>query len=118
GGSGRDVLIGGLGADQLIGASGDDLLIGGVFLGDAPEETRLAALQSVANTWSGSASYTDRVNGLVGYLAPLVTDDGVADVLTGSSNTDWYFARTSGAVGVVDVLNGRIAQEVVTPIVV
>jgi Ca2+-binding RTX toxin-like protein len=115
GGSARDILIGGLGADELTGNSGDDILIGGVFLGDAPAEERRAALLSISDQWLASASYADRVASLVGYLAPLVEDDGVADILKGSSSNDWYFARTTGSGGEIDELIGVTSQETVTP---
>ena len=35
-------------------------------------------------------------------LATRVQDDGVADSLTGSSGSDWYFAHTSGEADELD----------------
>jgi Ca2+-binding RTX toxin-like protein len=115
GADGRDILIGGLGADILNGDDGDDILIGGVFLGDEPSESRRAALLSASTQWSAPQSYAARVAGLVGYLAPRVTNDSSTDILTGSGNADWFFAHTS-APGAIDLLVGRTSQETVTPI--
>jgi Ca2+-binding RTX toxin-like protein len=115
GGDGRDILIGGLGVDILNGDNGDDILIGGVFLGNEPSESRRTALLSVSTQWSGPQSYTARVAGLVGYLAPRVTNDSSTDILTGSGNTDWFFAHTSTP-GAIDLLADRTSQETVTPI--
>jgi PKD domain/RTX calcium-binding nonapeptide repeat (4 copies) len=116
GGLGRDILIGGLGADRLVSQSGDDMLIGALFMGNELTEARRAALLTVAGEWSSSEAFADRVANLTAYLLAGVQDDGAADQLTGSSGSDWYFARTSGPAGELDVLTGVSSGDAVTSI--
>lgn len=100
GGGGRDLLIGGDGADKLNGASGDDMLVAGSTQFDS-DESALAALMS---EWSRTdAVYADRVshitgqsqgnNGTTVLSAATVSSDNFADVLTGSKNSDLFFAN-------------------------
>jgi Ca2+-binding RTX toxin-like protein len=107
-GSGRDVLIGGRGSDVLAGGQGGDLLIGSYTAFDDD----VAALAAIAAEWSSNRSYETRVANLRGpgnsprangstFLVAAgahatVFDDDAADVLTGGSDRDWYFARLSG----------------------
>jgi hypothetical protein len=123
GGAGRDLLIGGLGADYLYGDGGDDLLIAGTTAFDGNE----AALDAVLAEWTSARSYADRVANLRGsgsgplanggtflkVSGPDVTvfDDGAADVLSGASGTDWFFAHRSG--GVLDQVPGLGSGEFV-----
>jgi Ca2+-binding RTX toxin-like protein len=102
GGAGQDFLIGGLGADTLTGGSGDDILIGGntSFGNDVP------FLTSIMDEWESAGKYIDRVNnlrnggGLNGSNVledaavagqNVFVDDGVADILTGGTDKDWFF---------------------------
>jgi Ca2+-binding RTX toxin-like protein len=78
-------------------------------------------LCAILAEWSTSRSYTPRVANIKGtgtgprangnyFLKAAgsdatVFDDGAADVLTGSSGRDWFFANRSG--GVLDVLTDR-----------
>jgi hypothetical protein len=99
GGSGRDLLIGGTGADMLVGNGGSDILIGGATAWD----NDLAHLNQIMNIWTSSASYKSRIKALRQGLLGLgkVHDDGAVDVLTGSSENDWYL------VGANDIIHGR-----------
>jgi Ca2+-binding RTX toxin-like protein len=122
GGSARDVLIGGSGADRIVGNAGDDLLIAGATSFDGEP----AALAAVVAEWNSARDYDTRVanvmgtgsgprlNGNIFLMAdgptPTVTDDGAADVLTGSAGQDWFFARLSGS-GVRDKVTDLGAAE-------
>jgi Ca2+-binding RTX toxin-like protein len=96
GGAGGDILIGGKGADRLVGSAGDDILIAGMTAYDA-DRGALAALHGV---WvDPTRTYQQRVADLTNpslrggvYLgSATVGHDDSADVLTGSSGTDWFF---------------------------
>ena len=99
GGAGRDLLVGGDGADRLVGDAGDDILIGGITDHDATD----AALCAIMKEWTrADADYATRVGHLKGTLAgglngvillntATVHDDALEDVLTGSSDRDWFF---------------------------
>jgi uncharacterized delta-60 repeat protein len=113
GGNARDILIGGTGADRLVGNAEDDILIAGSTAFDGNE----AALCAVLREWTSARSYAARVANLMGtgsgtdfanrlngnfFLKTdgsgvTVFDDGSADVLTGSSGQDWYFANLAGS---------------------
>jgi hypothetical protein len=96
GGSSRDLLIGGTGADRLVGNAEDDILIGGVTSFDANP----AALCAVMKEWTRTdRSYADRIsdlryggglNGSVMLNEATVFNDTDADVMTGSSGSDWF----------------------------
>jgi Ca2+-binding RTX toxin-like protein len=101
GGSGRDILIGGMGADRIVGNCDDDILISGTTDHDA----NVAALAAILAEWTSTRSASERINNLSGtgtgekangtyYLTQdKVYDDGVRDVMTGSSGFDWFFAN-------------------------
>ena len=96
GGTGRDVLLGGAGADKLVGGAGDDLLVAGSTTLDAD----LTGLAAVLAEWTRTdLPYADRVtnlttggglNGTTALSGGTVTDDGLKDVLTGGTGTDWF----------------------------
>jgi Ca2+-binding RTX toxin-like protein len=103
GGGGRDLLLGGLGADRLVGNADDDILIAGSTEFDAID----AALCGIMAEWTSAADYATRVNHLRGNLPSglngsvllnenTVHDDGVRDVLTGSSGQDWFLFNADG----------------------
>jgi Ca2+-binding RTX toxin-like protein len=103
GGSNRDILIGGKGADRLVGNADDDILIAGWTLFDADE----AALAALLGVWADpNRGYWERVGVIkdtgvgpgnaVKLSAATVSDEGAADVLTGTSGQDWFFANLSG----------------------
>jgi uncharacterized delta-60 repeat protein len=104
GAGGRDLLIGGLGADRIVGSSNDDLLISG----RTNHDQNIAALLAITAEWTSSRSYQERIenltdgtgtairaNGSTFLSESTVHDDGVRDVLTGSSGFDWFFANLS-----------------------
>jgi uncharacterized delta-60 repeat protein len=102
GGSGRDLLIGGVGSDRIIGNADDDILIAGTtdFDDDAAALCAiLAEWTSCRSYWtrvfnlSGGSSCVSRANGSIFLTPETVHDDGVRDVLTGSSGFDWFFAN-------------------------
>src|SRR5262249_19223410 len=98
----RDLLIGGMGSDRLAGNADDDILIAGFTDYDALD----AALQALMVEWSRTdLSYAVRVAHLQGGVGAgsvyrltnlKVHDDEAADVLTGSSGEDWFFANIDG----------------------
>jgi uncharacterized delta-60 repeat protein len=108
GGSGRDLLIGGTGRDRLVGNSDDDILVAGFTDHDDNEE----ALCHIMKEWTRTdASFFARVLHLEGlgeggcsgglnepYFLndETVHDDGVQDVLTGSSGSDWFLFNWDG----------------------
>jgi Ca2+-binding RTX toxin-like protein len=95
GGGGRSVLIGGRGKDRLIGASGDDILIGGFTLYDGS----VLSLCTILHEWNSGNGYADRVADLKRLLnAITVINDQQADMLTGSSGLDWFFADVGDTV--------------------
>src|SRR5262245_4150981 len=120
GGNNRDILIGGTGADRLVGNAQDDILIAGWTLYD----TDAAALAAVLGVWvDPNRAYSDRVSAIrdtgvgpnsgVKLGAATVSDDGAADVLTGKSGTDWFFANISGG-GILDKITDLSAAEFAT----
>jgi Ca2+-binding RTX toxin-like protein len=94
GGSGRDILIGGAGTDHLVGNADDDILIGSTTIYDA----NFAALHAIMKEWSrldlASALRIDHLkhggglNGLFLLDDAAILDDGLADILAGSSGDD------------------------------
>jgi Ca2+-binding RTX toxin-like protein len=105
GGGGRDVLIGGIGSDRMVGNADDDILIAGSTDFDSND----AALCSILAEWTSARSYTVRVqnlrdgtgstsrlNGSVFLTDSTVHDDGVVDMLTGSSGQDWFLSNQGG----------------------
>jgi Putative Ig domain/PKD domain/RTX calcium-binding nonapeptide repeat (4 copies) len=108
---GRDLLIGGLGSDILVGNKGDDILIAGDFMVGARFGDRQAVLRTASDEWTSPLTYDERVAALNGVLAPRVSDDGVTDFLSGSSDQDWFFALLCGANS--DVILDRQCGEVV-----
>jgi hypothetical protein len=120
GGNGRDLLIGGIGRDRLVGNADDDILIAGTTAYDADCE----ALCAVMEEWTRcDANYTTRVNhlrqgtGLNGSIVltdATVFDDGVEDILTGSSGADWFLINTDPAGR--DRVTDRHAHEFVSDI--
>ncbi len=67
-------------------------------------------------TWKSSASFDDRIDELMPYLAPNVGDDGVSDQLNGGGGNDWYWAHTTGSPSQKDKLNGVTSHDEVTTI--
>jgi Ca2+-binding RTX toxin-like protein len=119
-GQGRDLLIGGSGASRLVGNSGDSILIAGTTAFDDNQ----AALAAIMAEWTSARDYATRVANLSGtgsgpsangsYLliagGPKATvfDNGAADVLSGGSGMDWFFADLAQ-----DVIHGKHDSEVV-----
>ena len=103
GGSGRDILIGGLDADRLIGNNDDDILIAGTTDHDSSTVALSAILAEwTANRWDYlrvaniyGVGCGPRNNGNYFLNDDTVHDDGVRDLLTGSSGFDWFFANLS-----------------------
>jgi Ca2+-binding RTX toxin-like protein len=126
GGNGRDVLVGDAGADRIVGNAQDDVLIAGATAFDENEVALLAILAE----WTSGRSYAVRVANLMGtgtgsdftnrqngsYFLKTdgtdatVFDDDRADVLTGSSGQDWFFANLQGS-GVRDRVTDLSAAE-------
>ncbi len=105
GGSGRDVLIGGQGADCIVGNADDDIIIASFTAFDAHD----AALCTIMAEWASSRDFqtrvnnlrdgtgsADRLNGAFFLDSSTVRDDGVKDVLTGSSGQDWFLFNDDG----------------------
>jgi uncharacterized protein (TIGR03118 family) len=95
GGSRRDILIGGTGPDTLIGGGDQDIVIGGT----QSATTTPAGLLQVLGEWNSSDTYANRVaairagtGGVPALDAITVTDDRLADTLTGGSGRDWFWA--------------------------
>lgn len=110
GGSGRDLLFGDAGKDSLLGGASDDILVGSTWKYSATE----SSLYAVYKEWSGSSSYTTRINhltkggGLNGstlIASTKITKDNLADVLNGSTGYDLYAYEKP------DVLTGKISSE-------
>ena len=128
GGNDRDILVGGTGADRLVGNAEDDILVAG----STAYDTDIAALSSILSEWCSGRSYAARVANLQGtgtgsdfasrlngniYLrttdqqaTTTVFDDNSADLLTGASGQDWYFANLWGT-GVHDKITDLSASE-------
>lgn len=105
GGSGRDVLIGGMGADHILGNANDDILIAGTTLHDNSR----VALEAILAEWASIRDFGTRVQNLVNgtgsaerlngqyFLnSQTVFDDGISDLLTGSSGADWFIFNSGG----------------------
>jgi Ca2+-binding RTX toxin-like protein len=117
GGNGRDVLIGGTGGDQLTGGRDDDLLIAGLTAWDAD----YTALGAVRGIWTSGGSYNVRRASIetLYFNALTVFSDSNVDTLTGSQQTDWFFAQvTAGPDRPADVVTDLSSglNEVITPI--
>jgi hypothetical protein len=103
GNEGRDLLIGGTGADNLNGGKGEDIVIGG----NTDHDSDLNALCKIMDEWTRTdANFATRVNHLKGttpnglnspyFLNPsTVHNDGVKDVLSGGSGSDWFIYDSS-----------------------
>lgn len=108
GGNKRDILIGGAGSDRLVGGAGDDILIAG----STSLDDDAVGLSSLLDQWNGTGKYADRVTALNGTGTGLrvgsatITDDGVADKLTGAAGTDWFFTADS-----LDKVTGKVKGE-------
>jgi PKD repeat protein len=105
GGLGRGILIGGRGEDRLRGGRGEDILIGGSTVYDA----LVQPLCAITDIWNSTLEpYEVRIGRLRLLLNPYsVIDDGEADLLTGTSGLDWFFA------GVGDFLTDDHDDEIV-----
>ena len=79
GGAGNDILVGGSGGDGLWGGRGQDILVAGSTNAD------LAAVQSI---WTGSLSYSERVDQLRDQISS--EDDLARDFLFGGPGRDWF----------------------------
>ncbi len=110
--AGRDILIGGLGLDTIDGGSADDILIAGRTTND----TNIAALDAFRAEWISGGTYADRIANLrSGVGSPTVSlkaqinvlnDAGEDDLLTGGSETDWYFKAVDDVI--TDLFGGEI----------
>jgi Ca2+-binding RTX toxin-like protein len=96
---GRNLLIGGSGADTLTGSSSDDIIIGA----DTTYDNNDTALLAIMNEWTGPSDYATRIGHLKGTIggglngstllnASKIIDDAIADLMTGGSGLDWFFA--------------------------
>jgi len=90
-----DLLIGGLGADRIVGGNGNDILVAGIVV-DAMgnEDAVYSHLVAILNGGPISAK-----------------DDGVIDVLTGSSGTDRFYYHFQGP-GVKDTVTDKAEVKV------
>ncbi len=125
GGDGRDLLIGGIGSDRLVGNADEDILVAGSTAFDGDE----AALCAIMAEWTSIRDYATRVANLEGtgtsprlngsvFLSregtgATVSDDGAADVLTGSSGVDWFFASVDagGQDRITDLSDSEFAED-------
>ncbi|HZN33663.1 MAG TPA: hypothetical protein VFB80_07580, partial [Pirellulaceae bacterium] len=85
GGSNHDILVGGLGTDRIVGNGGDDILIAGTLGGAADPIDQLDMLLALVTEWELDRD-RDRLRPKL-----LVGGDHDADMLTGSSDSDWFF---------------------------
>jgi hypothetical protein len=116
-GNGYSLLIGGKGTDRLTGKGAGDILIGDSTDFDDPgNHTRVDALYAIFNAWknigrNANTSYPNRAAAVVSLFSTNATnaahvhDDGSADVLTGGSSLDLFFA------GVMDSMTDRKRKE-------
>lgn len=104
GGHANDILIGGGGADRLVGGPGEDILIAGSTASKGDD----AALGQLLNTWAGTGNYSTRVAAMAATLTAGITEDGVADKLTGAAGLDWYVTTDP-----LDQITGLTKGEVV-----
>lgn len=96
GGTGNDVLIGGPGLDRLVGGSGQDILVSDETVydsdPDAGEMMNDQALLEILDEWNGSDNFEARKDAISPWLnESTVFDDDDQDVLTGSSDADWFY---------------------------
>ncbi|MFM9964815.1 MAG: calcium-binding protein, partial [Planctomycetaceae bacterium] len=104
GNAGRDLLIGGTGTDSLEGGAGDDLLISGTTSHDSDD----AALIRIMAEWTRASTFAQRTSRLINgggkneqtklNNSTVQNDSGAADVLTGGSETDWFFESSNDIV--------------------
>jgi Ca2+-binding RTX toxin-like protein len=118
GGSAFNVLIGGNGADTLTGGKNSDLLIGGNTASDA----NVTALSQILAEWSSPIAYTTKIahllgtkfngkNGAVLLNPSTITDDAMANTLTGRAGLDWFF---QGAADTITDLNTGLPKPMET----
>ena len=107
GGNGRDVLVGGEGADVLVGNSGDDILVSAATaFDDRANANHDATWAGIRAEWTSSRSFAERVNNLRDGTGPAgrlngsyflndgtIQADTSADILSGSSGSDWFLYR-------------------------
>ena len=105
GGAGRDLLIGGVGSDRIVGDSNDDILVAGT----TSHDNNATALCHILAEWTSDRLYWIRAANLVNGSGAAfginngsyflndgtVQDDGVRDLLTGSSGIDLFYANLS-----------------------
>jgi Ca2+-binding RTX toxin-like protein len=100
GNEGRDLLVGGRGADRIVGNEEDDILISGA----TDYDLNILAMDTIFDEWRSGREYDKRVANIRGGLSggyflandgpsANIHDDGAADVLTGNSGLDWFFAN-------------------------
>jgi Ca2+-binding RTX toxin-like protein len=85
GGNGRNLLIGGLGVDKIYGGKNEDLLIAGRY----KFEHKSASLAKALAGWIKNPSVNAKL-----FSKKTVLEDKAADLLTGSSGADAFFANT------------------------
>ena len=107
GGTGEDVIIGGAGADVIFGLDGNDLVITGKAdsFDPAVSSGAVAKLLLIQKEWTRTdAGYHDRIDhltkgtGLTGGVklnSSTITDDKVADTVTGGLGNDWFIVGKS-----------------------
>ncbi len=97
GGSGRNLLIGGGGIDHVVGGSGDNILIGGSISADLSLTVLDAVMAEFARTDEAFVTRFTHILSGDGTNDPSlldpdsVTDDGVANVVTGGPGANWFF---------------------------
>jgi hypothetical protein len=97
GGTGRNLIIGGAGPDRIIGGGGDNILVAGTTAYD----TNLSALETIMAEWLRTdLTFRQRIDFIQSggdpsepyqLNASTVSDDGVADTLTGGAGQNWFF---------------------------
>jgi len=116
--SGRNILIGGAGADLLLGGSDDDLLLSGSTI----YESDPVILKALLAEWASANTYQQRVDHLTGvagggantsfvFSSTTVTNDAVADYLTGGGGRDWFLANS-----LQDSISDKAVDEIFTHI--
>lgn len=108
GGKANDVIIAGAGADRVVGGPGEDVIIAGSMDSDD------TALGMLLNDWNAPGTYSMRVTDLAATLTAAVTEDGMADQLTGASGLDW-FITTDPLDQVTGMTPGEILNVPTTP---
>jgi hypothetical protein len=104
-GRGNDIGIGGGGADKVAGAAGDDILISSSTDYNPYTAPNAAALRDILAVWNNGADYASRIAAIqssagVGtsggkFSSSTIDADSDADVLTGASGSDLYFAQSN-----------------------